>query len=123
MYLNSNGTGKIAGFNFTSSQISSTTGGLYLNSNGTGEMPLLFQSGATSIIPVANDPTSKSVTFPVAFPPSATVRVFVSADTTVPYSSVREVSVNAVTNTGFNMWIYRVNTTSTNIQWFAVASY
>lgn len=121
--LNHNGTGKIAGFDFTASQISSTTGGLYFNSDGTGAMPMMVQYGTESITPVANDPTSKTVTFPVAFPAGATIRVFTTPNTAYPYSSVRLTSVTDQTNTSFKLWIYRVNNTSTQINWVAYASY
>lgn len=75
-------------------------------------------SGEVSITPIANAPTSASISFPWAFdvPPN----VFCTAVTTVPGSQVQEVSAQNVTTTGADIFIYRTNTTATTVNWIAI---
>lgn len=92
----------------------------HTNLNARGFTGGMMQAGTVSITPVANVPTSTAVTFPFAFP--STPNVVVTAGTSVPGSEVKEVSVGAVTTTGFTAWIYRTNTTSTAVYWVAAVN-
>lgn len=74
-------------------------------------------AGSVSITPVANTPTSGAVTFGKTLP--GTVRMWCTAETLAP-GTVLETSVTAVTSTGANVWIYRTNTTATNVRWIAI---
>lgn len=83
--------------------------------NGVGK--ILIQYGSTTITPVANTPTSKTITFPKAFASSPVV--FTNADTTVP-GTVIQTSAQGATTTSFKAYIYRTNTTVTTIDWIAI---
>ena len=74
--------------------------------------------GSVSITPTANTPTSESVTFNKTFasPPI----VIATAESSVIGSVVRGVSVANVTTTGCDIYIYRTNNTSTNVNWIAI---
>lgn len=83
---------------------------------------VLSNIAATSVIitPVANTPTSAAVTWGRALP--GNVHVTVTAETSVPGSTVLEVSANQITPTGCTVWIYRTNTTATTVHVIAVGS-
>lgn len=81
--------------------------------------PVVTQAGITRITPVANTPTAIWVPFPSKF--VSLPRVFVTAQTIVPGSSVECVTVTGTTVEGFNALIYRVNNTPTSISWQAWA--
>jgi hypothetical protein len=83
---------------------------------GVGE--ILIQYGSTTITPVANTPTYKTITFPKAYtsPPV----VFVNANTSVGGSGVQFVNASVPTNTNFRAYINRTNNTVTNIDWVAI---
>lgn len=76
-----------------------------------------IQSGTISITPVANTPTSQTVTFPVAF--SSTPRVICSPASGVVGSTVLGVGADTETTTNFRATVYRTNTTITTIRWIA----
>jgi len=90
------------------------------NLNGRGFPGGQMQTGTVTITPVANTPTSTTVTFPTAF--ATTPVVVASASSAVPGSEVKEVSVSSVTTTGFTAWIYRTNTTDSAILWIAAVN-
>jgi hypothetical protein len=77
-----------------------------------------FQAGNATITPVANTATSLSVTFKVPY--STAPIVTATAITGGPGSNVQEISVNNVTTTGFDVVIYRTNTTVTWVNWMAM---
>jgi hypothetical protein len=77
-------------------------------------------STSISFTPVANTPTSASVTWGRALP--GTVHVTVSAESSVPGSQVHEVSMNQITATGCTVWLYRTNTTTTRVHVIAQGS-
>lgn len=78
-------------------------------------------SGQVTINPTANTPTSGAVTFPSGLFSAAPV-VIATAQSSLPESEVREVTVQSVTSTGCNIWLYRTNTTSTGVYWIAIGS-
>ena len=79
---------------------------------------LLLQWGVEAITPVANTPTGKAVTFPVAY--TSIPMVIVSALTTVPGTTVTGSGAAEITTTGFDAYVTRTNTTSTSIGWVAI---
>lgn len=74
--------------------------------------------GIVDITPVANTPTSESITFPREFKNKP--KVFVSANTATPGTRVIEVSYANETTTGCDIVINRTNETLTSVSWFAV---
>jgi hypothetical protein len=74
--------------------------------------------GTVDITPVANTPTSESITFPREFKNKP--KVFVSANTATPGTRVIEVSYANETTTGCDIVINRTNETLTSVSWFAV---
>lgn len=87
--------------------------GRVLFSNG-----LLLQWNTESITPVANTPTKKAVTFPVAY--TDTPVVITTAQTAVPGSSVTGTSAASITETGFDCYVTRTGTTATSVGWLAI---
>lgn len=75
-------------------------------------------SGQVSITPTANTPTAQAVSFGTTF--TATPRVFATAVSSVPGSTVIEVSANNITTTGCDIVLYRTNNNVTLVNWFAV---
>lgn len=72
-----------------------------------------WYTNRVSIVPVANTPTG--VTISGIGLNAGTYSAFVTADSSVPGSTVIEASANGVTNDGLTVWIYRINTTSTGV--------
>lgn len=87
--------------------------GRVLFSNG-----LLLQWGVETITPVANTPTAKAVTFPVAY--TSVPMVLTTAHTSVPGTSVTGSAAASVTVTGFDAYVTRTNTTNTSVGWIAI---
>lgn len=79
---------------------------------------LLLQWDTESITPVANTPTKKAVTFPVAY--TETPVVITTAQTSVPGSSVTGTSAASITETGFDCYVTRTGTTATLVGWLAI---
>lgn len=75
--------------------------------------------GNITITPVANTPTSGSVTFPASFA-SAVKTVQVTPYTSVIGSIVIGASFNSLTNAGMEVFIYRASTTSTSCSWTVI---
>lgn len=75
-----------------------------------------------AITPVADTPTSRAWTFPQSFVAGPHF-VSVTAETTVPYSSVRAVSYANTSTTGLDAYVYRVNTTSTTVSMMAIGTW
>ena len=75
------------------------------------------QAGTTEITPVANVPTSVTVTFPVPF--ASPPRVIISPASTVIGSAVLGVGADSETNTSFRATVLRTNTTLTGVRWLA----
>jgi hypothetical protein len=75
------------------------------------------ESDVVTVTPTANTPTSAPVTFrrPFIRPPT----VVVSPLTTGPGTVVTGTSVSDITTTGFNVWLTRINSTATTVQWIA----
>lgn len=86
--------------------------GRVLFSNG-----LLIQWGIETITPVANTPTAKAVTFPVAY--TSVPMVLTTALTTVPGTSVTGDAAANITVTGFDAYVMRNSTTNTSVGWIA----
>lgn len=76
-------------------------------------------AGVETVTPVANKPTKHSVTG-LSLEGRGPVRVIVTAETGVPGSTFKEVTTADHTPFGFSIWVYRTNTTATNIHWFAI---
>lgn len=76
-------------------------------------------AGVEAVTPVANKPT-KYVVSGLNLQGRGPVRVIVTAETSVPGSTFREVTTADHTPFGFSIWVYRTNTTATNIHWFAI---
>lgn len=85
-----------------------------------GQVLSNIASSSVLITPVANTPTSAGVTWGRPLP--GTVHATATAETSVPGATVLEVSVNAITPTGCNAWIYRTNTTATRVHVIAMGS-
>ena len=101
-----------------------TPGNLHLNSDGGDVYAGGFripeiQRGSITITPsAANTPTSGEVTFPKAF--SGTPTVIVTPATAVPGTTVVGAGVNSVNSTGCKIWVTRINTTNTVVNWIAI---
>lgn len=81
-------------------------------------LPYRIATGRVSITPTAaNVMTEMSVLFPSGLF-TATPRVFVSALTAV--TAVQSARASQVSQTGMTIYVLRTNTTSTNVDWFAV---
>jgi (2Fe-2S) ferredoxin len=77
-----------------------------------------IQNGSVTITPsAANTPTSINVTFPKAY--ATAPIVMVTANTTVPGSTVTGVGVSGITTTGCTIWVTRTNTSATAVLWQA----
>lgn len=77
-------------------------------------------TGTVSIVPTAaNTPAYVDVAFPVGRFTAAPV-VQVTAATSVPGSQVTGVGVTNVTSTGCRVFVTRINTTATPVNWTAV---
>lgn len=87
--------------------------GRVLFSNG-----LLLQWGVETITPVANTPTAKAVTFPVAY--TSVPMVLTTALTTVAGTSVTGNASANITVTGFDAYVTRSNATNTSVGWIAI---
>lgn len=79
---------------------------------------LLLQWGNVTITPVANTPTAKAVTFPVAYTDAPVVMT--TAYTTVPGTSVTGNAAANITTSGFDAYVTRTGTTNTGVMWFAI---
>jgi hypothetical protein len=78
-------------------------------------------TGIVNITPsAANTPTSATITGLGPLPGTAH-RAYVSANTTVPGTSVLGVSATSVTNDGLTVWLTRANTTTTGV-WYTIIS-
>jgi hypothetical protein len=88
--------------------------------NNLGYQGGTMQSGAVTITPVANSPTSAAVTFSPAFASAPAVVVgYVGG---YPGSQVQGISMAGVTATGRNIWVYRTTADPVIVDWFAVGS-
>lgn len=76
-----------------------------------------IKSGLATITPVANTPTSTTVTG-LSLAGTGEVVGLVQPTTSVPGSEVIEGTVSATLSTGLTLWIYRTNTTPTGMAWF-----
>ncbi|TDC20625.1 hypothetical protein E1265_21380 [Streptomyces sp. 8K308] len=75
-------------------------------------------TGLAQITPVANSPTSLSITGLNVT--GSNLVAFATALTAVPGSTVIETSVNNLSNTSLNVWVYRTNTTTTGVYWMVI---
>lgn len=75
--------------------------------------------GVVTITPVANTPTSTNVTG-LSLISGLTYNGYASARTTVVGSTVQGVATTSATATGVTVWVYRTNTTNTNVDWMVV---
>lgn len=74
--------------------------------------------GFATITPVANTPTSVTLTgFDIA---GNNFYGFVTAQTSVIGSTVQGVAQTAVSGTSITLWVYRTNTTNTNLDWMII---
>ena len=87
--------------------------GRILFSNG-----LLIQWGTENITPVANTPTKKEVTFPMAYTDAPIV--LTTAQTTVPGTIVSGDAAASIKATGFDCYVTRNSTTATSVGWLAI---
>lgn len=98
------------------------TSGAVTHGNRTGRVlfsnGLLLQWGVETITPVANTPTAKAVTFPVAY--TSVPMVLTTALTTVPGTSVTGDAAANITVTGFDAYVTRNSTTNTSVGWIAI---
>ena len=98
------------------------TSGAVTHGNRTGRVlfsnGLLLQWGVETITPVANTPTAKAVTFPVAY--TSVPMVLTTAITTVPGTSVTGDAAANITVTGFDAYVTRNSTTNTSVGWIAI---
>ena len=89
-----------------------TTGSIHLKSG------LLIQWGSETITPVANTPTSTTITFSTSY--DYTPYIGVSALSTVVGTSVLGYGHSSDSKTGTTLYVTRTNTTDTVIRWLAV---
>jgi hypothetical protein len=75
-------------------------------------------SGNLSIVPVANTPTSGSVSFPTGYF-SANPFVLTNSNTAAPGTLVLGTGSSSATTTGVTLWVTRTNTTSTGVGYTA----
>lgn len=75
------------------------------------------QSGRTTITPVANTPTSINVTFATPFAQAPSIST--CPTTAFPGTAVKASAATDITTTGFKLWVYRTNTTATDVCWIA----
>lgn len=80
--------------------------------------PQSMTAGFATITPVANTPTSLTLTgFNVT---GNNFYGFVTAQTSVIGSTVQGVAHTAVSGTSITLWVYRTNTTNTNLDWMII---
>ncbi|MGW3827766.1 hypothetical protein ACWEAF_37240 [Streptomyces sp. NPDC005071] len=77
--------------------------------------------GSVNITPSAAD-TPMSFTVSGLHVAGSTFRAFVSANTTVPGTSVTGVGATSVSATGLTVWLTRANTNTTTVYWMVVGS-
>ncbi|MET9350168.1 hypothetical protein [Streptomyces termitum] len=75
-----------------------------------------WRFGKVTITPVANTPTSASVSG-LNLRGAGTITGFATASTSAPGTGVHEVSVSNATATGMTVWLYRTDTAVTDIHW------
>ena len=75
-----------------------------------------WKYGRVDITPVANTPTSTSVSGFNLQGSGATLG-YVTTVSSVPGTSVQESSVSGVSPSGMTIWVYRTNTTTTSLDW------
>lgn len=80
-----------------------------------GRLPVI-DTGEVTITPVANTPTSSTVTFGLTFDSAPIVMVTFHGSA----AAVTNVSYTNVTTTTVDIVVTRTNTTSTTVSWFAV---
>lgn len=73
-------------------------------------------TGSVNITPVANTPTSATVSG-LALAGAGTIVGLCTGAHAVPGSEVQETSVSSVSASGMTVWVYRSNTTVTQIDW------
>lgn len=89
------------------------------NMNVTGTLSAQnIVTGTVNITPTPNTPTAASVSFGTTLP--APVRAFVTILSAVPGSTVITASIDNVTQTGMQIYIYRTNATQTTVHWMAI---
>lgn len=75
-----------------------------------------WRFGKVVITPVANTPTSTTVSgFTLAG--TGTVHGYCTTVSSVPGTDVQETTVTSVAATGMTVWIFRDNTTVTEVDW------
>lgn len=79
-----------------------------------------IQHGRATVSCTANEVSSASVTFATVYKSAPTITL--TAGSSAPGTSVVEVSISNVTTTGFDIRVYRTNTSSTTVHWIAVGS-
>ena len=79
---------------------------------------LLVCWGNTTITPVKDTPTSKTINFPKSF--SLKPVVVCTPSTSVPGTTVLGVGANEITGTGCKLWVTRTGTASTSVLWIAI---
>ncbi len=80
---------------------------------------VMVQAGRVTLTPVANTPTSLTVTFPTAFA-AAPSAVVVTPVTDKPSTEVGGYCVSGITASGFTLWGLRTTTTPIDFDWLAV---
>lgn len=76
-----------------------------------------MQHGFVNVTPVADTPTKAHVTFPQAY--AETPTVVVSGVSAVIGSTLKGVSVQNISTTGFDVYVNRTNATETAVMWIA----
>jgi hypothetical protein len=81
--------------------------------------PECLTAGFATVTPVANTPTSVTLS---GFGPlkGNNFYGFVTAQTTVIGSTVQGVAHTNVTASSITVWVYRTNTTNTNLDWMII---
>lgn len=94
--------------------------GITAESLGVGAFAGLgIQTGSITVTPTADAISSYKINFPKAFK-SVPAIVIVSPQTSVPYTYLRYATASEYTTSGFTLYIYRTNSTSTVVKWMAV---
>lgn len=76
-----------------------------------------IKNGLATVTPVANTPTSVTVSL-LSLTGTGALVGLVTGTTSAPGSVVHECSVSNVTSSGMTLWIYRTNTVATGMAWF-----
>lgn len=110
----------LVGTTSVASQISSAVGTKANINHSHVLADLGIQHGRVTVSCTANEVSSASVTFSKTYTSAPTITL--TAGSSAPGTAVSEVCVSNVTTTGFDVRVYRTNTSVTTVHWIAVGN-